>query len=103
MLKKEQRLSRDKFNSIFASGKRIHSDAFSLIYSPTTDVPCASVVVSKKVAGGVIARNLLKRKLYNVIKTNLVHDTILLTKKGIKGKSFEELVEIYNDLLTKAK
>lgn len=103
MLKKEQRLTRDQFNVVFAGGKRIHSDAFTLIYSPTKELPRASVVVSKKIAGGVIIRNILKRRLYNVIKTELIFDTILLTKKGVKGKKFEELVTEYRDLLQKAK
>ena len=103
MLRKEQRLSRNEFSTVFESGKRIHSDAFTLIYSPTVAQPKASVVVSKKIAGGVIVRNLLKRRLYNVIKTEFVHDTILLAKKGVKEKKFEELVVEYKNLLEKIK
>ena len=103
MLRKEQRLSRSEFSTVFENGKRIHSDAFTLIYSPTTALPKASVVVSKKIAGGVIVRNFLKRRLYNVIKTELIQDTILLAKKGIKEKKFEELVLEYKNLLEKTK
>lgn len=103
MLTKNTRLNREEFTEVFKSGKRIHGDAFTLIYSPSMALPKASVVVSKKVAGNVVSRNLLKRRLYNVIKTDLHQDTILLAKKGIQEKTFVSLVEEYKDLLIKAK
>lgn len=103
MLAKNQRLTRDQFSSLFESGKRIHGDAFTLIYSPTKDLPKGSVVVSKKIAGNVIIRNLLKRRLYNVLKTGLVFDTILLAKKPVKEMKFEDLVSSYKELLGKIK
>jgi len=103
MLTKQQRLTREEFSTVFDRGKRINSDAFTLIYSPTTALPKASVVVSKKIAGGVIVRNLLKRRLYNVLKTELVQDSILLAKKGVREKKFSELVEEYKTLLQKVK
>lgn len=103
MISKAQRLSRSEFSSVFERGKRIHSDAFSLIYSPAEGDPKASVVVSKKIAGNIISRNFLRRRLYEVLKTELVFDSILLAKKGVKDKSFKELVEEYKNLLRKAK
>lgn len=103
MLPKNQRLTRDEFTGVFESGKRIHGDAFSLIYSPTTELPKGSVVVSKKIAGNVISRNLLKRRLYNVLKSELVSDTILLAKKPVKEMKFEDLVSSYKELLGKVK
>ncbi|MBL1434138.1 ribonuclease P protein component [Candidatus Wolfebacteria bacterium] len=103
MLTKNQRLSRDEFTAVFESGTRIHGDAFTLVLSPTTALPKASTVVSKKIAGGVIARNLLKRRLYNVLKTNLSQDSILIAKKAIKDKKFSELLEEYKKLLEKSK
>jgi len=103
MLTKNQRLTRDEFSTVFEHGKRINSDAFTLIYAPSKETPKASAVVSKKIAGGVITRNLLKRRLYNVIKSELNQDTILLAKKGMKGKSFAELVEEYKGLVVNTK
>jgi len=103
MLPKNQRLTRDEFTTVFESGKRIHGDAFSLIYSPTKELPKGSVVVSKKIAGNVIVRNLLKRRLYNVLKTGLMSDTILLAKKPVKEMKFEELMSQYQELLTRIK
>lgn len=104
MLKKEQKLSRDEFSTLFHEGKRIHSDAFSCIYrKPTASLPKGGVVVAKKVIPGVIKRNLLKRRLYNVIQNNHQYDTILIAKKGIQEKSFEELTKEYNALLQKIK
>lgn len=103
MISKAQRLSRSEFSTVFDRGKRIHSDAFSLIYSPTNGDPKASVVVSKKIAGNIISRNFLRRRLYEVLKTELVFDSILLAKKGVKDKSFRELVEEYKNLLQKIK
>lgn len=104
MLKKEQKLSRDEFSTLFHEGKRIHSDAFSCIYGKAaTSLPKAGVVISKKVIPGVIKRNLLKRRLYNVIQNNHEYDTILMAKKGIEGKSFAELTKDYEALLQKIK
>tara|TARA_B100000745_G_C19961706_1_gene325093 strand:+ start:335 stop:649 length:315 start_codon:yes stop_codon:yes gene_type:complete len=104
MLAKEQKLSREEFSTLFHDGKRIHSDAFSFIYrKKTAPLPKAGVVISKKVIPGVITRNLVKRRLYNVIKNNHQYDTILLAKKGIQEKSFAELTDAYETLLKKTK
>lgn len=104
MLRKEQKLSREEFSTLFHEGKRIHSDAFSFIYrTKTAPLPKAGVVISKKVIPGVIMRNLVKRRLYNVIKNNHQHDTILMAKKGIDRKSFTELQKEYEALLQKIK
>lgn len=68
MLKKQERLSRQEFSAHFAVGKRIHTELFSLIYSPGS-VLKASAVVSKKVAKKAHERNTLRRRIYATLAT----------------------------------
>lgn len=103
MLPKAQKLSRDEFEELFRTGTRIHGDAFSLIYRKTTSLPKGAVVVPKKVVSGIVKRNLIKRRLYKAMRDNLHMDTILLSKKDIEDKTYEELKKEYETLLSGVK
>ena len=67
MLAKTNRLSRALFADYFSRGKRLHSEHFTVVYSPA-DVCKVSVVVSKKVAKKAHDRNRLKRQVYGYIR-----------------------------------
>jgi len=97
MLKKKERLTKKEFDRFFSSGKRSHSELFSLIYSPTPTFHSA-VVVGKKVYKKAVNRNLLRRRLYNIIyresrEKNLKGVYIVLAKPAVKGVSFKALRE----------
>jgi ribonuclease P protein component len=66
MLAKTNRLSRALFADYFSRGKRLHSEHFTIVYSPA-EVFKVSVVVSKKVAKKAHDRNRLKRQVYGYI------------------------------------
>lgn len=67
MLKKQERLSRQEFSAHFATGRRSHTDLFSLIYTPGPTLK-ASAVVSKKVAKKAHERNTLRRRIYATLE-----------------------------------
>lgn len=98
MLKKKERLTKKEFDRFFSLGRRYHSPAFSLIYSPTPEFHGA-VVVGKKVYKKAVDRNRLRRQLYNIIyrasqEKNLKGVYIVLSKPPAKEASFSELRDV---------
>lgn len=67
MLKKQERLSRQEFSAHFATGRRTHTDLFSLIYSPGAGLKAAAVV-SKKVSKKAHERNTVRRRIYATLE-----------------------------------
>ncbi len=67
MVATKNRIPRALFPTYFASGKRFHSECFTVIYTKTTDFR-VSVVVSKKVAKQAVDRNRLRRRAYGVVE-----------------------------------
>jgi ribonuclease P protein component len=63
MFKKTERLNRSMFTQYFKIGKRLHTDYFTLVYSPAP-VRMVAVVVGKKVFAGAVDRNTLRRRVY---------------------------------------
>lgn len=59
------------------------------------------VIVSKKTGGGAVERNLLRRRIYEALRTSIkdlpaeigAKNTILIPKKISKDKTFGELKE----------
>jgi ribonuclease P protein component len=67
MVATQNRVSRAQFPAYFASGKRFHSEYFTIVYTKATDFR-VSVVVSKKVAKSAVDRNRLRRRAYGVVE-----------------------------------
>ncbi|MBP9717169.1 MAG: ribonuclease P protein component [Candidatus Pacebacteria bacterium] len=67
MVATQNRISRAHFPTYFASGKRFHSEHFTVVYTKATDFR-VSVVVSKKVSKSAVDRNRLRRRAYGVVE-----------------------------------
>jgi len=68
MLAKVERLSRAEFVAFFKSGKRIHTNHLTLVFSPHPTFH-GSVVVSKKVSKQAVTRNTIRRRIYSELRT----------------------------------
>lgn len=101
MLAKSQRLSRVQFSTYFKSGKRLHSDFITIVYSPHLTLH-GSVVISKKVFKRAVDRNLARRRVYALLRhiTKQHNHTgvyIVLLKPSYKQLTkAQSLVEIKN-------
>ncbi|HEU4677392.1 MAG TPA: ribonuclease P protein component [Candidatus Paceibacterota bacterium] len=67
MLPKKERLSREDFSRFFSSGKRRNSPALGLVYTPYPSLH-VSVVVPKKVARRAVDRNVMRRRIYDIVR-----------------------------------
>ena len=67
MLKRTERLNRAQFTEFGRSGKRQHSEAATLSFSPYPTFHGA-VVVSKKVSKSATRRNRLRRQVYSQLQ-----------------------------------
>ncbi len=74
MLAKRHRLTTAAFNEHFKRGRRIHGTYMQLIIdvSPTFH---GSVVVGKKVYKHAVNRNRLRRRLYDILRQQLLSQT----------------------------
>lgn len=63
MFTKRERLSRTAFTQYFAAGRRFHTPALTLVYTPEAPFG-VSVVVGKKVSKLAVGRNRIRRRLY---------------------------------------
>ncbi len=97
MLKKKERLSRKEFNRFFSLGRKLHSHSLLLVYSPLK-VFYTGVVVSKKVARSAVKRNLLRRRVYEIIDSYKKEQSvtgvfIVIMKPAAATQSFQTLRE----------
>lgn len=67
MLKKSQRLSRSEFELLLKRGRRVQGAHLTLVVR-TAPAPSCGVVVSKKTAKRAHARNLLRRRIFSILK-----------------------------------
>ncbi len=103
------RLRKD-FEHLFAQGKTVHSSTFSLkfINNSSTENRFA-VVVSTKVSKKATVRNLIKRRLREIIRRDLLpvihghYDIAFLTRSGIEKLSYNELRTFVSELCQKAR
>lgn len=107
MLKKKERLTKKEFDRFFSAGRRIHSPAFTLLYTPNPTFHGA-VVVGKKVYKKAVDRNHLRRRLYNALyrevkEVGVTGVFIILTKAGATGLDFSELRQVISDSLKTVK
>ncbi len=107
MLPKKERLNRAEFSKFFAVGKRMHFTGFMLIVAPYPTFH-ASVVVSKKVLNTAVARNKLRRRIYDIVRNYHKQHAcagvyIFITKKEVTSLKFPVLREIVHESLQSAK
>lgn len=102
--KKSQRLSQSEFTTYFKHGRRFHSPALQLIYTPLPASFHGAVVVGKKVAKRAVVRNQLRRKVY----AHLYHHTrrqkltgvfIVVVKPSAKQSTPSDLTTQLDELI----
>ena len=90
MFKKSERLNRIKFTEYFKTGRRFHSENFTLIFTPTP-LRATAVVVGKKVFKNAVDRNTLRRRVYAALRSQLARDAttsgvyIIISKPSAKN------------------
>lgn len=105
MLSKKERLKRVDFSRFFSLGRRIHHRYFTLVYAPHS-TPHISVVVSKKVASKAVARNKMRRRVYDSVRNYIRGEEcsgvfIFLMKKEAFEASSENLREAVVSIMQK--
>lgn len=104
MLPKEKRLTRDEFSRFFVSGKRTHTPAFQIIYTPSP-ITKVAVVVGKKVYKKAVDRNRLRRQLYHIMRDWLMESGsvgvyIIITKPAVRDYAHKQLKTSINETLS---
>lgn len=97
MIKKQLRLKKSRIEYILSKGKRLNLDNnFTAKYLPSKNNESHfCVVVSLKTAPKAVLRNLLRRRVYEIIRLNQnllkdPHDFIIISKKTI-SRQFRNL------------
>lgn len=93
-LNKTERLKREQFTQFFKQGTRTHSKYATMVHHPA-DTLHASVVVSKKVAKQAVTRNKLRRRVYNLIRSEIKNQNktgvyIMVLKPSIQELTTKE-------------
>lgn len=110
MIAKASKLNSRAFLMLLRKSKRIDSANFYFRF----EVPggagnfCFAVVVPKKVLAGAVARNKLKRQIFNIIDRMLKSEQascsgIFFTKKGVDKLKFRQIVDQIGYLFSLAK
>ncbi len=104
MLNHQLRMSREFFQKVYSLGVERHSEHLFVRTSGRFGKNKGSVVVSKRVLRGAVARHFLRRRVYSILKgvfPKLTHPTavIVVAKKNIEKLSFEELKKEIETLL----
>ena len=97
MFPKKKRLTRKLFNRFFASGKRFHASAFTLIYTKQTDSAepyHVAASVGKKVHKSAVKRNRLRRQMYHALRESDIKEGvyIVIAKPSATDVSYEAIV-----------
>jgi len=106
MLAKKNRLSRKDFTLVLGSKISANTAHFLLKKGLDADLPKIAVSVSKKVSKKAVDRNLIRRRVYSVLKP-LINDLsgayLFIAKKGAEKIKGEELVREIKTLLNSLK
>ncbi len=110
MLSKKYRFhSRGGVKYTYRHGKTIRTPKISLVYNENTrGFTRAAVVVSKKIEKTAVARNRIRRRVYEAIRLELPNvapkrDYIFVVySKDIKTMSFEELRRVVSSLFKRS-
>ena len=111
MLPATQRVrARREFAAIFARGRAIPGSAVFLKYHPNRlGHPRFGIVVSNKVSKRAVARNLIKRRIREILRAairdtslgTLGVDVIVITRPAVAALTFVQLREVVQSLLSR--
>ncbi len=104
MLNHRFRMSRDFFQKVYSSGVERHSAHLFVRISSQFGKNKGSVVISKRVLRGAVARHFLRRRIYSILrgispKVTQPVDIIVIAKKNIGKLSFKEIQKELETLL----
>lgn len=106
MLKKKNRIiSSVIFKEIFTKGKTRENECFKIIFKKNDlGYPRYGIVVSAKNSKSAVQRNVLKRRIRNILKNSLLvfskgFDIVIITKKDCLSMNFSKLKESFDELL----
>lgn len=97
MLPRHQRLSRPRIEYIFKKGRKIVRNPFILKFLPTSrPVSRFCVIVSAKVAPKAVTRNLVRRRIHEVLRLHgdllkESYDVIMIPSAGIIQNSYQDI------------
>ncbi len=101
MLPKKQRLTRREFDALLRSGRRVSGTTLTVVYRPGAALKCG-VVVGKKTARKAVARHLLRRRIFSILRGEQplapLHLAVL-TRSAASTLSFEALTVELRTLL----
>ena len=110
MLPKEYRLRLKKdFDRLFKKAKFVSQGSLTLGFAENKlSNSRFAVIVGKKVSKKAVIRNLVKRKIVEIIRLNLGQikpnfDLVFITKPEIKGKKYKETEIVVFSLLKRAR
>lgn len=95
---------------VYANGKAVRSQYFTVKYTANKHRSNSrfSVVVSKKVIKSAVARNRIRRRVYEYVRINLpkiteTHDIVIICTSGeIRSIPYEQVRQQLDELFTKA-
>lgn len=96
------------FERVFEGGKMFYGAAFSIkVYSTGQDTIRFGIIISNKVSKKATKRNLLRRRIREIIRHELPvlkrgFDVIILTNKDCMALNYQQLEEIMKKLFYKA-
>ena len=106
MLKKKNRIiSSVAFKEIFTKGNAKENECFRIFFKKNDlDYPRYGIVVSVKNSKSAVQRNILKRRIRNVLRNSLSvfskgFDVVIITKKDSINMNLPGLKESLNELL----
>ncbi|MFH1657667.1 MAG: ribonuclease P protein component [bacterium] len=110
MLLKENRLRNKKdFDKVFKEGRGFKEDFLYLKFrNNNSEVSRFGFIVSQKISKKAVIRNKLKRRLREIINTEMARikngiDVVLITSPGLENRDFQKLKEIVVKTLAKAR
>jgi len=112
MLKEKHRLTTFLFRNVFEKGESRGNKSFEIVYRKNNlSYPRFGIVVSNKLTKSAVERNAVKRKVRAILNNFIIlsksscafvknsWDIVILTRKSVLGKSYQEIEEAINELL----
>lgn len=102
MFKKSNRLSKPEFSEYFKKGNKKHFPHLTIIRDTQSDKTKVSVVVGKKVAKSAVRRNILRRRVYAILRnldtpTKPLGVLIVILKPSFNSLSRKTAEEFVNE------
>ena len=110
MLKKINRLTKDKeYDFVFKNGKSGFGDFLGIKFAANElQYNRFGIIVSNKISKSAVKRNLIKRRLREVVESKndqikQCFDLVIITLPAISGKSLAEIEKSFDFVLKKTK